>query len=113
LADGPLGRLFWSTLDALDYWLTQAQLWLVEMRCTDLNPRRPLRMSGTIHSLIQTGAAEDERLPATPPLFGVIWPDRDRQVPLVPTRRRSTKCQPPDGAHITGTETVAPDADIR
>ena len=33
LANGPLGRLFWRTLDALDYWLTQAQLWLADAVC--------------------------------------------------------------------------------
>jgi hypothetical protein len=33
LADGPFGRLFWRTLDALDYWLTQARLWLVDAVC--------------------------------------------------------------------------------
>jgi len=33
LAEGTLGRLFWRALDALDYWLTQAQLWLADAMC--------------------------------------------------------------------------------
>jgi hypothetical protein len=33
LANGPLGRLFWHLLDTLDYWLTQAQLWLADAVC--------------------------------------------------------------------------------
>ena len=33
LTDRRLARLFWRTLDALDYWLTQAQLWLVDVVC--------------------------------------------------------------------------------
>jgi hypothetical protein len=28
MTDGPLVRLFWRALDRLDYWLTQARLWL-------------------------------------------------------------------------------------
>jgi hypothetical protein len=27
LVNGPLARLFWHVLDALDYWVTQARLW--------------------------------------------------------------------------------------
>ena len=30
LADGPLARFFWRALDGLDYWLTPAQLWLLD-----------------------------------------------------------------------------------
>jgi hypothetical protein len=30
MTDGPLVRFFWRVLDAVDYWLTQARLWLVE-----------------------------------------------------------------------------------
>jgi hypothetical protein len=30
MADGPLALLFWCVLDALDYWLTQARLWMVD-----------------------------------------------------------------------------------
>jgi hypothetical protein len=30
MADRPLVRCFWRVLDALDYWLTQARLWLAD-----------------------------------------------------------------------------------
>ena len=33
MANGSLARLFWRALDALDYWLTQAQLWLADAVC--------------------------------------------------------------------------------
>jgi hypothetical protein len=33
MTDGPLVRLFWRALDRLDYWLTQARLWLVDAVC--------------------------------------------------------------------------------
>jgi hypothetical protein len=33
LADGSLARLFWRLLDVLDYWVTQAQLWLADGVC--------------------------------------------------------------------------------
>jgi hypothetical protein len=33
LANGSLTRLFWRLLDVLDYWLTQAQLWLADAVC--------------------------------------------------------------------------------
>ena len=107
MADGPLGRLFWRTLDALDYWLTQVQLWLVEMRCADLNPRRRLRMSGTIHSLIQMGAAENGRLPSTPHPFGSAGLFHRQASPNL-THRQSVECPepgnpqllPPDGLGI-------------
>jgi len=29
MADGPRAYFFWRVLDALDYWLTQARLWIV------------------------------------------------------------------------------------
>jgi len=28
----PMAWLFWRILDALDYWLTQARLWVVDVR---------------------------------------------------------------------------------
>jgi hypothetical protein len=31
LANGPLARLFWGVFDDLDYRLTQAKLWTVDM----------------------------------------------------------------------------------
>ena len=33
LATGSLARLFWLVLDALDYWLMQARLWLADAVC--------------------------------------------------------------------------------
>ena len=33
LANGSLARLFWRVLDALDYWVTQVQLWLADVVC--------------------------------------------------------------------------------
>jgi hypothetical protein len=30
MADRPLVRFFWRVLDWLDYWLTQARLWLAD-----------------------------------------------------------------------------------
>jgi hypothetical protein len=30
ITNGPLARLFWRALDALDYWVTQAGLWVVD-----------------------------------------------------------------------------------
>jgi hypothetical protein len=33
LADGSPARLFWRLLDVLDYWVTQAQLWLADTVC--------------------------------------------------------------------------------
>jgi hypothetical protein len=30
MADGPLAYFFWRALDRLDYWLTQAKLWLAD-----------------------------------------------------------------------------------
>jgi hypothetical protein len=37
LANGSLTRLFWRLLDVLDYWLTQAQLWLADAVCDPRN----------------------------------------------------------------------------
>lgn len=33
MADGPGPQLFWRVLDALDFWLTQARLWVVDVVC--------------------------------------------------------------------------------
>ena len=33
LTDRRLARLYWRLLDTLDYWVTQAQLWLVDVVC--------------------------------------------------------------------------------
>jgi len=33
LANGSAARLFWRVLDALDYWLMQARLWLADAVC--------------------------------------------------------------------------------
>jgi hypothetical protein len=33
MAKPPLARFFWRVLDALDYWLTQARLWLADAVC--------------------------------------------------------------------------------
>ena len=33
MADSPLVRFFWRAFDRLDYWLTQARLWLVDVVC--------------------------------------------------------------------------------
>jgi hypothetical protein len=33
LANGSLARLFWRVFDDLDYWLTQARLWLADAVC--------------------------------------------------------------------------------
>jgi hypothetical protein len=30
VTDGALARLFWRTLDAIDYWVMQARLWRVD-----------------------------------------------------------------------------------
>ena len=30
VTDGALARLFWRTLDAMDYWVMQARLWRVD-----------------------------------------------------------------------------------
>jgi hypothetical protein len=32
MVDRPMAWLFWRILDALDYWLTQARLWVVDVR---------------------------------------------------------------------------------
>jgi hypothetical protein len=40
LADELLARLFWRVVDALDYWLTQAQLWLADA-VSEPEPDRP------------------------------------------------------------------------
>jgi len=34
--DALLPRLFWRVLDRLDYWLTQARLWLADEVCGPL-----------------------------------------------------------------------------
>jgi hypothetical protein len=33
LTDRRLARLYWRLLDTLDYWVTQAQLWLADAVC--------------------------------------------------------------------------------
>jgi hypothetical protein len=33
MTDGPPVRFFWRALDRLDYWLTQARLWVADMVC--------------------------------------------------------------------------------
>ena len=33
VANGSLARLFWRVFDDLDYWLTQARLWLADAVC--------------------------------------------------------------------------------
>jgi hypothetical protein len=33
MADRQLAALFWRVLDRLDYWLTQARLWVADMVC--------------------------------------------------------------------------------
>ena len=33
MVDGPLVRFFWRVLDALDYWLGQARLGIVDAMC--------------------------------------------------------------------------------
>jgi hypothetical protein len=33
LTDRRLARLYWRLLDTLDYWVTQAQLWLADTVC--------------------------------------------------------------------------------
>jgi hypothetical protein len=33
MADGPGPQLFWRVLDALDFWLTQARLWVADAVC--------------------------------------------------------------------------------
>ena len=33
IADSPLVRFFWCVLDALDYWVTQARLWVLDTVC--------------------------------------------------------------------------------
>ena len=33
LTDRRLAQLYWGALDTLDYWVTQAQLWLVDAVC--------------------------------------------------------------------------------
>jgi hypothetical protein len=41
MADGRLARLFWRVLDGLDYWLTQARLWLADTVCGPVPDRAP------------------------------------------------------------------------
>jgi hypothetical protein len=33
MADSPLAHFFWRVLDALDYWITEAGLWLADAVC--------------------------------------------------------------------------------
>jgi hypothetical protein len=33
MTDKPLVRLFWRVLDRVDYWLTQARLWVTDAVC--------------------------------------------------------------------------------
>jgi hypothetical protein len=33
MADKPLVPLFWRVLDAVDYWVTQAKLWVADTAC--------------------------------------------------------------------------------
>ena len=61
MANGSLARLFRRVLDALDYWLIQAQLWLADAVCRP-EPRRRPRMSGIIHSLPEGGRRRMGRL---------------------------------------------------
>ena len=35
MADRPLGLVFWRVLDALDYWLTLAQLRILDALCDE------------------------------------------------------------------------------
>lgn len=34
MANGPLARLFWRTLDELDYRVMQARFWLCDLLCS-------------------------------------------------------------------------------
>ena len=45
LTDRRLARLYWRLLDTLDYWLTQAQLWLADAVC-DPSPKSTLIIVG-------------------------------------------------------------------
>ena len=42
MTDRPLVRCFWRVLDRLDYWLTQARLWLADTVCGSLPDGDPL-----------------------------------------------------------------------
>ena len=33
MRDGAPARLFWRALDALDYWVMQARLWVADVAC--------------------------------------------------------------------------------
>jgi hypothetical protein len=89
MADRPLVRCFWRVLDRLDYWLTQARLWLADTVCGSLpdgdgeQPSIPGKERRRVRGKLAT------------PLPTRARPDRiRRQAQFDPTRRRSTKCQP-------------------
>jgi hypothetical protein len=55
ITDGPVVRLFWRALDRLDYWLTQARLWLADAVCGP-KPQRGLIGDGSGRAFPPTGA---------------------------------------------------------
>ena len=44
MADGPGPQLFWRVLDALDFWLTQARLWVADAVAAPIRIRRPIEL---------------------------------------------------------------------
>jgi hypothetical protein len=61
LANGSLARLFWRALDAFDYWLTQARLWLADAVCA---PELPAVVD-------EIRKADRERLRKAFPVIGI------------------------------------------
>jgi hypothetical protein len=65
MADGPLARLFWRAVDAVDYSLTQVRLGIVDAVCGP-EPRNPAD---------EKREADRERLRKAFPKIGIAIPD--------------------------------------
>jgi hypothetical protein len=61
MADGPLMRFFWRSLDALHYWMMQARLSVVDALYGPNRRPRPIASEGVIGRISRASPALIER----------------------------------------------------